>query len=189
MKDVENPNKNDEPDLITEYPSQFDSNISNSFSSYLEKEITYRGPYREFCIKDDDDIALPFSLKYFSENITDFMRSIGANDDFDATHYGITENDCIFVYKEALKSNTFNDLPPDIIDMDVDNENVQFDSSDVTFVFDKKKKINLVAIIVPIVLGVIIIAVGVFVFIYLRNKKKNISEKENDANGNETSAL
>lgn len=164
-------------------------NETNSSLLLLDENIT-NNQYRQFCVKDDDDNIIPFSLKYFSENIDDFMKSIGAINDYDVTQYDINDDDCITVVFDALETNNINELSPNAVDLYISTEKIKIDTSKIKYIPVKRKrskmsKGTIAGIVIGCILGVALIAAGIVVLIFFIKKKNNENSSTNE-NSKET---
>lgn len=79
--------------------------------------------YRQFCMKDDDENNIPLSLKFINNNLTSLMKHLGINDDFNASQYSITDDDCLVVKFSAIITNNIKYVPTDACDLPT-NESV-----------------------------------------------------------------
>ncbi|KAK8897428.1 hypothetical protein M9Y10_015375 [Tritrichomonas musculus] len=151
---------------------------SKGLSKSIKSNVT-EGSYRQFCINDEERNQLPFSMKYINENIDDFMKSIGAKDDFDITQYDFTEDGCIIVDHDAINGNVFNKLPNNIIDLAVADNQITYDTRGVSF-NPSGKKGKIAVIVIGSVLAAVVVLIAIFIVIDIRKKKnRENSEMEN----------
>lgn len=140
----------------------------------------YNDPHRRMCLVDVDKPhnKIPFSRKYFTENMQDFIDLFAVKkENFDISHFENDEDGCILFNYQNIESDDIKEPPREACDLPttgeilVDTTNLQ--PNFVEKSIKKKNKAKIAGIAVGCVLGAVVVVLAI-IFVVHKMKSDDI---------------
>lgn len=88
--------------------------------------------------KLNDENKITLSAKFLSENLSALMNNL-VNEMFDFTQYSITDDDCLAIDLNAIRTNEFKSIQIEVCDLPINNTEIAINLDKIRFIQNTHK--------------------------------------------------